>query len=76
MHLIDQSHIDTYLTKSITKQNSFIQVKLNSSNGTNIATNFLLLDKIKNSENIINPNLKVKLNLITHFVNLHANQFF
>lgn len=59
VELVDRRHIDSYMRNSITKRNSFIFVTLNTLEGETIATNFLLLNKIKTSENIINPNLQV-----------------
>lgn len=50
-----------YMKNSITKKNSFMFVTLNTQDGETIANNFLLLGKIKNSENMINPNLEVRL---------------
>lgn len=59
VELVDRRHIDSYMNDSITKQNSFLFVTLSTLDGESIATNFLLLDKIKNSDNITNPNLVV-----------------
>lgn len=59
VELVDRRHINSYMKNSMTKKNSFMIAKLNTLDGETIATNFLLLDKIKNSENIRNPELSV-----------------
>lgn len=62
MDLIDRRHINEYLGGKLTKQNCFIFVKLLSEKNETIATNFLLLDSIKNTRNIVDAKLMASKN--------------
>lgn len=64
MILVHQENINNYLGDSITKKNSFLYFELRDPRSiTTLASNFLFLDKLKDSENIIDPNLQVCIHI-------------
>lgn len=57
-----QKPLKEVLTNGATEKNSLLHFALtDKTSGEIVATNFLLLDKIKKSEEIVNPNLQVHL---------------